>query len=858
MLPRLTLACALVTALCACSDSPPPATPNDVSTNDATDVALDQKPPVDVTPLDVSDAADASDASDVSDVSDVSDTADAADVSDASDAADASDATPLCRSDDDCRGHELGFTRCETTSGRCVACTADSQCPVGSICESNTCAAGCAPGRGCATGESCCGGACVRTDGDSANCGACGRVCSVTNGTASCSMGACVVATCAPGFGDCDGNAANGCEVDVTSTVAHCGACGAVCVGASNASGRCTTGRCGIVCETGYSDCDGDAANGCERDTRTDVAHCGACGSACPSPANASATCAAGRCGYTCMTGFADCDGDGTNGCEVATSTSVAHCGGCGRACTAPANASATCSAARCGFVCNEGFGDCDGDATNGCEANLTGTSNCGRCGNTCGGGTPLCNRDGASAVCSSGCDAGEIRCGGTCVNPLTDVNHCNACGAACPGAVNARAVCSAGRCGLSCADGFGDCDGNATNGCESDTRINVAHCGMCGRACPMGAHAAGRTCSAGRCGAVCEAGYADCNADPADGCEVDLRASDSNCGACGTSCGTGRCVSGACQPCGACGAGGDGAFAPAGNVMLVSGTFRFSSVTIPAGVTVRVQGSAPLRIFSAGPVRVLGTLDLSGSAGGTGVCGNGPVSNEGLGGPAGATGARGGSYAGSYTLAPSGSGRGGGAGAMSNVTGPGGGGASYATVGTAGGVATCCASRCGSDFRGTGGAAGATYGGAELSTLEGGSGGGAGAFGGADNGCGGGGGGGGGAGVIVAPTIDVSGAILANGGNGGSEDPACDGGGGGGGSGGALWLRASTVTISGRVTAVGGSGGTTATGGTCGIGGAGGEGGVGRVRIDAVTLTGTSNPAPYRGAFACMGAPCE
>jgi hypothetical protein len=849
---RWTLLCALLVG--ACADSSPAANTPDAALADKPDAVSDATAN-DAVARDASSDASTDEGRDASADEGTDASPDASpDVS----ADVATDAAPLCRSDDDCRGHELGFTRCDVARGVCVACTADTQCPAGTICEANVCAPGCAPGRGCGAGEACCGGSCVRTDGDPANCGACARVCALANGTARCAMGACAVASCAPGYGDCDGDAADGCETDVTSSLAHCGACGATCAAPANAAARCAMGRCGFTCNAGFADCDGDATNGCEAATQTSATHCGACGNVCPAPANASAACAAGRCGFACNADFADCDGDATNGCEAPTQTSATHCGACGRACPTPANSTASCAAGRCASSCNEGFADCDGDATNGCEANLTGTANCGRCGNACSGGTPLCNRGPTGAACSSGCDTGEIRCGGTCVNATTDVNHCNACGAACPGAVNARAVCAAGRCGLSCADGFGDCDGEATNGCESDTRVNVSHCGACGRACPMGPQTVGRTCTAGRCGAVCAAGFADCNGDPSDGCEVDLRTSDAHCGACGNACGTGRCASGACLPCGACGGGADGAFAPTGSVMLASGTFRFTSVTIPAGVTVRVQGSAPLRIFSAGPVRVLGTLDLSGANGGLGVCGNGPVSNEGLGGPGGAAGARGGFYAGTYTLSPSGGGRGGGAGAMSNLTGPGGGGAGYATAGVAGATATCCPARCGTEFRAPGGAAGATYGGVELASLEGGSGGGAGGFGGADNGCGGGGGGGGGAGLIVAPTIEVSGAILANGGNGGNEDMACDGGGGGGGSGGALWLRASTVTITGGVSAVGGVGGTTSIGGTCGLGGAGGVGGLGRVRVDATTLTGTSTPAPFRGAFACSGAPCE
>ncbi len=47
--------------------------------------------------------------------------------------------------------------------------------------------------------------------------------------------------------------------------------------------------------------------------------------------ANAAATCATGACALgACTAGFADCDGDSTNGCEVNTDTDNANCGACG------------------------------------------------------------------------------------------------------------------------------------------------------------------------------------------------------------------------------------------------------------------------------------------------------------------------------------------------------------------------------------------------------------------------------------------------------------------------------------------------------------------------------------------------
>ncbi|MEZ4408750.1 MAG: fibrinogen-like YCDxxxxGGGW domain-containing protein [Polyangiales bacterium] len=75
------------------------------------------------------------------------------------------------------------------------------------------------------------------------------------------------------------------------------------------------------------------AANGCETDTQTTAAHCGACGRAC-ALANAAAGCAAGACTVaSCASGFADCDGTAANGCEANTQTSDLHCGACNNAC---------------------------------------------------------------------------------------------------------------------------------------------------------------------------------------------------------------------------------------------------------------------------------------------------------------------------------------------------------------------------------------------------------------------------------------------------------------------------------------------------------------------------------------------
>jgi hypothetical protein len=69
---------------------------------------------------------------------------------------------------------------------------------------------------------------------------------------------------CPAGYANCDGNAANGCEANLTEDEAHCGTCGTSCQGQGNATGVCVSGTCGVACPVGSYDCDGNAANGCE------------------------------------------------------------------------------------------------------------------------------------------------------------------------------------------------------------------------------------------------------------------------------------------------------------------------------------------------------------------------------------------------------------------------------------------------------------------------------------------------------------------------------------------------------------------------------------------------------------------
>jgi hypothetical protein len=99
----------------------------------------------------------------------------------------------------------------------------------------------------------------------------------------------------------------------------------------------------------------------------------------------------------TCVPEFQNCDRIAKTGCEVDLNTSYDNCGACNSSCSAavrdmPRTVSAQCSGGRCLVdECKDGYADCDGAATNGCEHVLK-PEDCGRCGGC--PGTTTCNVD--------------------------------------------------------------------------------------------------------------------------------------------------------------------------------------------------------------------------------------------------------------------------------------------------------------------------------------------------------------------------------------------------------------------------------------------------------------------------------
>ncbi|GMV13462.1 MAG: hypothetical protein HS104_26735 [Polyangiaceae bacterium] len=158
---------------------------------------------------------------------------------------------------------------CDTATSTCVECTpAKDQCPTGQYCTTNNgCAAGCTDGTDCS--------------GTTTKCDTATNKCVECLGDTDCSAGQiCVQNACAQGC----------------STAQPC----------VNTAETC----CGASCH----------------DLQTDLNNCGTCGTACPTPLNAAATCTAGACGMgACAVGFLDCNKSATDGCEI-NSAIVTNC----------------------------------------------------------------------------------------------------------------------------------------------------------------------------------------------------------------------------------------------------------------------------------------------------------------------------------------------------------------------------------------------------------------------------------------------------------------------------------------------------------------------------------------------------
>jgi len=307
---------------------------------------------------------------------------------------------------------------------------------------------------------------------DTENCGACGTRCSYPHGLPGCADRECFLAQCAQGWDDCDDEEQNGCETDIT-TVSDCGECDHACqfahAGASCLGGSCVMGACDMY----FKDCDNLANTGCEIFYMDDEQNCGDCNIRCLY-ANGTGICLGGVCRLdTCLPDFQDCDANELNGCEANLLTDPMNCNGCGNDCPS-AGGTPVCEDGSCGVSdCNPGWADCDLDGIT-CETNTAADpGNCGGCGN----------------VCDFAGDHATFQC------------------------VNSSCVV------LSCEAGWGNCDAQHPNGCETDVTQDSQNCGFCGLQC--GLDHATSFCQNSACQLdECDAGYFNIDGNPLNGCE--------------------------------------------------------------------------------------------------------------------------------------------------------------------------------------------------------------------------------------------------------------------------------------------------------------------------------------------------
>ena len=318
----------------------------------------------------------------------------------------------------------------------------------------------------------------------------------------------CPLTTCSFPYATCPSSEFP-CGTNLRNDNDNCGGCGIRCGGANPAISSqwtCIEGQCTFGCMPTYANCDDDVSNGCETRVLFDVNNCGACGHQC----GPGEICWNMGCHDLCaVNGFPDRCGDTC----VDLQKSDNACGDCSTRCptaepTKPALpadmyygcANATCGQPKC---IDETMADCNGKTSDGCETPIHTNENCRGCGDKCLPGKDCRKSPATGWGCL--CEDGLVWCNGDCRDIQDDPSNCGGCARICPGenAPNFITSCSKGTCGGKCSDGYLDCDGQLSNGCEVDVRIDNRNCGACGQACSPG-----QVCSRGECQlTACDAG---------------------------------------------------------------------------------------------------------------------------------------------------------------------------------------------------------------------------------------------------------------------------------------------------------------------------------------------------------------
>ena len=245
-----------------------------------------------------------------------------------------------------------------------------------------------------------------------------------------------------------------------------------------------------------------------------------------------------------CTGSLRDCKNGPADGCETDSATDINNCGACGNKCPTPANGEASCVAGVCGVSsCGTRYRDCNTSASDGCEVDtFRDVNNCGACGNVCPGGNNAAAAC-VQGVCKLACQAAYLDCNGDIsdgceTNGASDLANCGNCGNQCSAPGTANVVCGGGSCLSTVCTGTNfTCKAGPINSCEIDTATNVNNCGACNMKCATVANGT-PGCADSNCGiARCNTDYNDCDKAIANGCEVHLPDDKNNCGTCGNVC---------------------------------------------------------------------------------------------------------------------------------------------------------------------------------------------------------------------------------------------------------------------------------------------------------------------------------
>ncbi len=287
---------------------------------------------------------------------------------------------------------------------------------------------------------------------------------------------------------------------------------------------------CTLDC-TGFTKCTPTSTSSAPycANTGTDNANCGACGHAC----GTGEVCSGSACALSCGA-LTTCTPTGGAPYCANTTTDNANCGACGHAC----GAGEACMGSACVLTCGA-LTKCSPTAGSPyCANTTTDSANCGVCGHVCGTGE-TCMGNACVLSCGSLTKCSPTSGAPYCANTTTDNADCGTCGHAC----GTGQACITGTCQNTCSASQTLCDGACTS-----TSFDPANCGTCDNACSfMNGSAA---CAGGACAlASCTAGFADCDRDQSNGCEIDKLTDPANCGACGFSCALGEsCHAGTCS----------------------------------------------------------------------------------------------------------------------------------------------------------------------------------------------------------------------------------------------------------------------------------------------------------------------